>query len=64
MPPATFNCTISIAVEVRPTPQIKLCSRVPQDAFAEARAVCAERSMHGCVSSEGWHVQQEIDLPG
>ena len=23
-----------------------------------------ENLMHGCVSSEGWHVQQEINLPG
>jgi len=24
----------------------------------------ADRSMYGCVSSEGWRVQQELDLPG
>ena len=24
----------------------------------------AERFTSGCVSSEGWHVQQEINLPG
>lgn len=23
-----------------------------------------ETLTHGCVSSEGWHVQQEINLPG
>jgi len=23
-----------------------------------------ERLKSGCVSSEGWHVQQEVDLPG
>jgi len=26
--------------------------------------VCIERGMHGCVSSEGWHVQQEKRLAG
>jgi hypothetical protein len=23
-----------------------------------------DKFMHGCVSSEGWHVQQGINLPG
>ena len=27
-------------------------------------AGCAERFTSGCVSSEGWHVQQETNLPG
>ena len=27
-------------------------------------AGCAERFTSGCVSSEGWHVQQEKGLPG
>src|SRR5229473_2553326 len=28
------------------------------------RAGCREIRMSGCVSSEGWHVQQETSLPG
>ena len=28
------------------------------------RAVCDESRKSGCVSSEGWHVQQETVLPG
>ena len=28
------------------------------------RAGCGESHMSGCVSSEGWHVQQETVLPG
>jgi hypothetical protein len=36
MQPATFNCTISIAIGLRITPKITLCNRVSKDAFVEA----------------------------
>jgi hypothetical protein len=36
MQPATFNCTISIAIGIRITLKITLCNRVSKDALAEA----------------------------
>jgi len=35
----------------------------PDEETTDWRAVCGER-LHGCVSSEGWRVQQEKVLPG
>ena len=31
---------------------------------ASRKAGCGKSALSGCVSSEGWHVQQETNLPG
>jgi len=41
-----------------------MASRVKQRREVLSESRMREIRLSGCVSREGWHVQQEIDLPG